>query len=94
MAHCVKVVLEDVCTKSLQQEEASHHTGQSTILLSKTRGRTAVADGNTHLREDTVYNYSDRETPKMIAKVLLLTKNRVCTVRVSLSDRIRCSVMS
>uniref|UniRef100_G3P827 KIAA0825 n=1 Tax=Gasterosteus aculeatus aculeatus TaxID=481459 RepID=G3P827_GASAC len=68
MAHCVKVVLDDVCTKSLQKEEALHSSGQTSITLSRTGGHTASAAGNTHLREDSFYTYSERETPKMIAK--------------------------
>lgn len=70
MAHCVKVVLDDVCTKSLQKEEALHSSGQTSITLSRTAGHTASAARNTHLREDSFYIYSERETPKMIAKVL------------------------
>ncbi|XP_068461440.1 uncharacterized protein KIAA0825 homolog isoform X3 [Clinocottus analis] len=68
MAHCVKVVLDDVCTKSLQQEESLHSSGHSSFTLSQTTGLTAMAAGNSHLREDSFYNYSERETPKMIAK--------------------------
>ncbi|XP_074494372.1 uncharacterized protein KIAA0825 homolog isoform X2 [Sebastes fasciatus] len=57
MAHCVKVVLDEFCAKSLQQEEALHSSGH-----------TSVTAGNTHLREDSFYTYSERESPKMIAK--------------------------
>ncbi|XP_056275657.1 uncharacterized protein KIAA0825 homolog isoform X2 [Pseudoliparis swirei] len=66
MVHCVKVALEDVCTRSLQQEEALHSSGHTSITLSPTTGRTAA--GNSHLREDSFYTCSERETPKMIAK--------------------------
>ncbi|XP_034396586.1 uncharacterized protein KIAA0825 homolog isoform X2 [Cyclopterus lumpus] len=68
MAHCVKVVLDDVCTRSLQQEEALHSSGHTSITLSRTTGHTAIAAGNSHLKEDSFYTYSERETPKMIAK--------------------------
>ncbi|XP_042344132.1 uncharacterized protein KIAA0825 homolog isoform X2 [Plectropomus leopardus] len=68
MAHCVKVVLDDVCSKSLQQEEALHSSGHNSITLSHTTGHTAIAAGNTHLREDSFYTYSKRETPRKIAK--------------------------
>lgn len=70
MEHCVKVVLDDVCAKSLQQEEALHSSGHTSITLSHTIGQTANASTTTHLREDSFYTYSERETPKMIAKVL------------------------
>ncbi|XP_038560256.1 uncharacterized protein KIAA0825 homolog [Micropterus salmoides] len=68
MAHCVKVVLDDVCAKSLQQEEALHSAGHTSVTLSHTTGHTAITAGNTYLREDSFYTYSERETPKMIAK--------------------------
>ena len=64
MAHCVKVVLDDVCTKSLQQEEALHSSGHTLITLSN------VTASNRHLREDSFYTYPERETPRMIGKVL------------------------
>lgn len=63
MAHCVKVVLDDACAKNLQQEEALHSLGHTTITLSPTAA-------NIHLREDSFNTCSDRETPKMVAKVL------------------------
>ena len=72
MAHCVKVVLDDVCAKNLQQEEALHSSGHTSVTLSRTTGHTAIAAGNTHLREDSFYTYSERDTPKMIAKVQLV----------------------
>ncbi|KAL6114369.1 kiaa0825 [Pungitius sinensis] len=68
MAHCVKVVLDDVCTKSLQKEEDLHSSGQTSITLSRATEHAASAAGNTHLREDSFYTYSERDTPKMIAK--------------------------
>lgn len=67
MAHCVKVVLDDACAKSLQQEEALHSSGHTSVELSGTTGHTT---SNEQLREDSFYTYSERETPKMIAKVL------------------------
>ncbi|XP_026200084.1 uncharacterized protein KIAA0825 homolog isoform X2 [Anabas testudineus] len=68
MEHCVKVVLDDVCARSLQQEEASRASGHTGITLSRTVGHTASASTTTHLREDTFYTCSERQTPKMIAK--------------------------
>ncbi|XP_070690225.1 uncharacterized protein KIAA0825 homolog [Pempheris klunzingeri] len=65
MAHCVKVVLDDVCAKSLQQEESIHSSGDTSVTLSCTTGHTA---SNIHLREDSFYTHSERETPKRIAK--------------------------
>ncbi|CAK6950129.1 uncharacterized protein KIAA0825 homolog [Scomber scombrus] len=62
MAHCVKVVLDEFCTKSLQQEEALHSSGHTLITLSN------VTASNIHLREDSFYTYPERETPKMIGK--------------------------
>lgn len=70
MEHCVKVVLEDVCAKSLQQEEALHCSGHTSITLCRTSGHNAIPASTTRLREDSFYTYSERETPKMIAKVL------------------------
>ncbi|XP_071338749.1 uncharacterized protein KIAA0825 homolog isoform X2 [Trachinotus anak] len=66
MEHCVKVVLDDVCAKSLQQEEALYCSGHTSITLCCTRGHTAASPA--HLREDSFYTPSERETPKMIAK--------------------------
>ncbi|XP_027133664.1 uncharacterized protein KIAA0825 homolog isoform X3 [Larimichthys crocea] len=65
MAHCVKVVLDDACAKSLQQEEALHSSGHTSVELSGTTGDTT---SNEQLREDSFYTYSERETPNMIAK--------------------------
>lgn len=71
MAHCVKVVLDDACAKSLQQEEALHSSGQTCVTLSCTAGdsSTANAAGNIDLREESSNTCSERETPRMIAKV-------------------------
>ncbi|KAM7018093.1 uncharacterized protein KIAA0825 homolog [Tautogolabrus adspersus] len=68
MAHCVKVVLDDVCAKSLQQEDALFSSGHTSITLSRIGGDTTLAESNTPLREDSFYTYSERETPKVIAK--------------------------
>ena len=70
MEHCVKVVLDDVCAKTLQQEEALYSSGHTSLTLCRTTGHNANAAGNTPLREDSFYTHSERETPKMIAKVL------------------------
>uniref|UniRef100_A0A3B4AIS6 KIAA0825 n=1 Tax=Periophthalmus magnuspinnatus TaxID=409849 RepID=A0A3B4AIS6_9GOBI len=40
MAHCVKVVLDDICTKSLQQEEALHSAGETSLALILTQDLT------------------------------------------------------
>nr|XP_046243006.1 uncharacterized protein KIAA0825 homolog isoform X2 [Scatophagus argus] len=68
MAHCVKVVLDDACAKSLQQEEDLHSSGHTSVTLSRTTGHTTVTAGNTHLVEDSFQTLLERETPKMIAK--------------------------
>ncbi len=70
MAHCVKVVLDDACAKSLQQEEALHSSGNTSIDLSCTAGHTTITASNAHLRKDSFSTYTERESPKMIAKVL------------------------
>ncbi|XP_029618011.1 uncharacterized protein KIAA0825 homolog isoform X2 [Salmo trutta] len=57
MAHCVKVVLEDVCTKSLQQEELSHTSGSAHMVLT-----------NTPHRDDSSLTCPERDRPKMVAK--------------------------
>ncbi|KAM6965419.1 uncharacterized protein KIAA0825 homolog [Aplochiton taeniatus] len=57
MAHCVKVVLEDVCSRSLKQEEESHAAGHTSITLS-----------NTPHHDDSSDNLSEQESPKMVAK--------------------------
>ncbi|KAM8760635.1 uncharacterized protein KIAA0825 homolog isoform 2-T2 [Acanthopagrus schlegelii] len=64
MAHCVKVVLDDACAKSLHQEKALHSSGHTSVTMASTTGDTS----NTQLREDSFYTYSERDTPKMIAK--------------------------
>uniref|UniRef100_A0A7N8Y3T0 KIAA0825 n=1 Tax=Mastacembelus armatus TaxID=205130 RepID=A0A7N8Y3T0_9TELE len=68
MEHCVKVVLDDVCAKSLQQEETLHSSGHISVALTHTPEHTSITTGTTHLREDSLSTYSERETPKMIAK--------------------------
>uniref|UniRef100_A0A1A8JAT7 KIAA0825 n=2 Tax=Nothobranchius TaxID=28779 RepID=A0A1A8JAT7_NOTKU len=65
MEHCVEVVLEDVCAKNLQQEEALHSSGCTSVSMSPI---TEFSVANNHLKEDFFCNYSDREKPKMIAK--------------------------
>lgn len=79
MAHCVKVVLDDVCTKSLQQEEALHSSGHTLITLSNTTGHMTVTASNIHLREDSFFTYPERETPKMIAKVFSYFRYLQCS---------------
>lgn len=69
MEHCIKVVVDDVCTKNLLQEEALHSSGQTSVTLSPITGHSS---SGTHLKKDSYYyQYSERETPKMIAKVIL-----------------------
>uniref|UniRef100_A0A8C8E2F8 KIAA0825 n=1 Tax=Oryzias sinensis TaxID=183150 RepID=A0A8C8E2F8_9TELE len=65
MEHCVKVVLDDACAKSLQQEEALRSSGHAVVTLSPVTGDTVR---NPHLKEDSFYNHSESETPKMIVK--------------------------
>ncbi|XP_075899969.1 uncharacterized protein KIAA0825 homolog [Nelusetta ayraudi] len=67
MAHCVKVVLDDACARSLQQEEALHSAGETTITLSPTTGPAATSS-SLSLSEDSSDTSSERETPKMVAK--------------------------
>lgn len=69
MAHCVKVVLDDACARSLQQEEALHSAGDTTIALSPTTGQ-ATTSNSFGFSEDLPDTFSDRESPKMVAKVL------------------------
>ncbi|XP_072288852.1 uncharacterized protein KIAA0825 homolog [Eucyclogobius newberryi] len=60
MAHCVKVVLGDICTRSLQQEEALYSEGETSLALISTQDlKTTSAISN--------YLHSKREMPKMIA---------------------------
>ncbi|GLD66872.1 uncharacterized protein AKAME5_001824500 [Lates japonicus] len=68
MEHCVKVVLDDVCAKSLQQEEALYSLELTSVTLCCTTGHTVNAASATHLKEDSFYTYPERETPRMIAK--------------------------
>ncbi|XP_017283396.3 uncharacterized protein KIAA0825 homolog isoform X2 [Kryptolebias marmoratus] len=65
MEHCVKVVLDDACAKNLHQEEALHSSGHTSVSLSPI---TEFSVRNKHLKEDSFCNFSERETPKMIAK--------------------------
>lgn len=68
MEHCVKVVLDDVCAKNLQQEEGLHSSGHTLVTTG------SIADfsvSNEHLKEDFFYKGSERDTPKMTAKVFL-----------------------
>lgn len=53
MAHCVKVVLDDVCTKNLQQEEAAHASDSAHIFITPVTHRRAP----------------EKDSPKMVAKV-------------------------
>lgn len=68
MAHCVKVVLDDACARSLQQEEALHSAGDTTVALSPTTGD-ATTSSSLSLSEDLPDTSSERESPKMVAKV-------------------------
>ncbi|TRY62485.1 hypothetical protein DNTS_026134 [Danionella cerebrum] len=52
MAHCVKVVLDDVCNKSLEQEEAAYASGFTSTITA-------------HL---THTHGSEKDSPKMVAK--------------------------
>lgn len=70
MAHCVKVVLDDACAKSLQQEEALHSAGDTSVTMSPTTGHASLT-GSISLKEDMSNSCSEREIPKMIAKVLV-----------------------
>uniref|UniRef100_A0A3B4AIT1 KIAA0825 n=1 Tax=Periophthalmus magnuspinnatus TaxID=409849 RepID=A0A3B4AIT1_9GOBI len=64
MAHCVKVVLDDICTKSLQQEEALHSAGETSLALILTQDLTTSINSK--------YLSSKRETPNMIAHVSVI----------------------
>ncbi|XP_013867974.1 uncharacterized protein KIAA0825 homolog isoform X2 [Austrofundulus limnaeus] len=64
MEHCVKVVLDEACAKNLQQEEALHSSGHTAVSLSPITEFSV----NKHLKEDSLCNFSERESPKMIAK--------------------------
>lgn len=77
MAHCVKVVLDDACAKSLQQEEALHSSGHATITLSPVPEHADTSAASTSLRHTGDCSYLEREIPKKIAKVLIdLAKSR------------------
>ncbi|XP_038125801.1 uncharacterized protein KIAA0825 homolog isoform X1 [Cyprinodon tularosa] len=65
MEHCVKVVLDDICAKNLQQEEALHSSGHTSIKLSLIND---FSVSNEHLKKDFFYKVSERDSPKMIAK--------------------------
>lgn len=70
MAHCVKVVLDDACAKSLQEEEASHSSGHAPIAMSPVPERT-TSSLSLHHRGDCSGTYLEREVPRKIAKVPL-----------------------
>ncbi|KAK7933136.1 hypothetical protein WMY93_004032 [Mugilogobius chulae] len=59
MAHCVKVVLDDICTKTLQQEEALHSEGETSLALISTQDLTSSTISS--------YLHFKRQVPKMIA---------------------------
>lgn len=71
MAHCVKVVLDDACAKSLQEEEALRSSGHATIAMSPVPERTAdtAASMSVPIRGGCFGTYLEREVPKKIAKV-------------------------
>ncbi|KAK7164992.1 hypothetical protein R3I94_003391 [Phoxinus phoxinus] len=52
MAHCVKVVLDDVCNKNLEQEEAAHASSSANISITPVDHR----------------HGPERDSPKMVAK--------------------------
>lgn len=76
MAHCAKVVLDDACAKSLQQEEALHSSGHAAIAMSPVPEHTTNIAGSVslHHRGDCFGTYLEREIPKKIAKVLRFCK--------------------
>ncbi|KAL0979780.1 hypothetical protein UPYG_G00189550 [Umbra pygmaea] len=57
MSHCVRVVLDDVCARSLRQEELSHTSGSAHITLTATP-----------LTDDSSLTRPGRDVPKMVAK--------------------------
>ncbi|XP_049618135.1 uncharacterized protein KIAA0825 homolog isoform X1 [Syngnathus scovelli] len=65
MAHCVKVVLDDVCSKSLQQEEALHSLPHYSVSMESLSGRRSIHDSNINVTDD---DYSPRDTPSVVAK--------------------------
>ncbi|KAG9354333.1 hypothetical protein JZ751_001038 [Albula glossodonta] len=60
MAHCVKVVLEDVCAKGLQQEEAAHASGSALVAL-----------GNAPCQEGPAMTFPETGTPKMFCSDII-----------------------
>nr|XP_057927899.1 uncharacterized protein KIAA0825 homolog isoform X2 [Doryrhamphus excisus] len=68
MAHCVKVVLDDVCTKSLQQEESIHSSGHYSVMLENISGHMSINSSDINVREDNFHVHLERDTPKMVAK--------------------------
>ncbi|KAM8866056.1 uncharacterized protein KIAA0825 homolog [Synchiropus picturatus] len=68
MAHCVKVVLNDVCAKSLQQEQMVHTEQRGFIDLSQVSSHTDFIAGNAHLSERFLNTSSPRDAPKRIAQ--------------------------
>lgn len=70
MAHCVKVVLDDACARTLQHEEASHSAGDITIILSPTT-EDASSSSSFYPVKDSPDTSSERESPRMVAKVLV-----------------------
>ncbi|XP_077417736.1 uncharacterized protein KIAA0825 homolog isoform X1 [Vanacampus margaritifer] len=68
MAHCVKVVLDDVCCKSLHQEEILHSLGHYSLLLENLSGHGGINDGSINVTDDDLDTYSERDTPIMVAK--------------------------
>ncbi|CAL8329958.1 unnamed protein product [Arctogadus glacialis] len=73
MAHCVTVVLEDVCSRSLQQEEASFTSGHTLIELSTCVGHTPVTVGDQLAEDDSSHTWPEMDTPRRIAKGLRIT---------------------
>ncbi|XP_066511134.1 uncharacterized protein KIAA0825-like isoform X2 [Hoplias malabaricus] len=57
MAHCVKVFLEDVCTKTLQQEEITY-----------TSGSALIPSVNVPVQQGAELTCPEKDVPKMIAK--------------------------
>ncbi|KAG7254708.1 hypothetical protein CRUP_029340, partial [Coryphaenoides rupestris] len=68
MAHCVRVVLEDVCTGSLQQEEAAFAAGRTLLELSPCVGHTPVTVGDQLLEDDSSHAWPETDAPRRIAK--------------------------
>ncbi|XP_019750172.1 uncharacterized protein KIAA0825 homolog [Hippocampus comes] len=68
MAHCVKVVLDDVCTKSLQQEEALHSSGHYSLLMENLSGHRSINDGDMNVTQNKFDAYPERDSPTVVAK--------------------------